>query len=316
MRFYIVCPEKLVSGGPELAHQLCYEINKNGQYATMYYADKRNKEKPIDADTPEKFKKYCNDHVTDISEVDEIGNVVVIPEGFTDWAFYFEKAMVCIWWMSVDNFPHLGNEDYIRALDGRTSFHLVQSYYAADYLRRQAIDEDKLIWLSDYIGDAYQQFIFPAQHRENRILFNPKKGLEEITPLIKMCSFVEWVPLVNMTEEEMVLNMQLSKLYIDFGKHPGKDRIPREAAACGCLVLTNRKGSAAFSEDVPIDEMYKFAEPLEYEKITAQIKEMLENYEIHFERFEEYRKMIKSEKFFFEEDSRGFIDIMLKKCDK
>ena len=44
-------------------------------------------------------------------------------------------------------------------------------------------------------------------------------------------------------------------------------------------------------------------------------KEMLENYEIHFERFEEYRKMIKSEKFFFEEDSRGFIDIMLKKCD-
>ena len=48
-----------------------------------------------------------------------------------------------------------------------------------------------------------------------------------------------------------------AKLYIDFGHHPGKDRLPREAAVHGCCVVTSRYGSAANSVDVPISERYK-----------------------------------------------------------
>ncbi len=310
MNFYILCPGEHVTGGTELAHQLCYEINKNGQFATMYYIDRTGKnEKPQDVDTPEKFKKYCDTHVTYFDDADKEENIIVVPEAVTDWAFYFRKANVCIWWMSVDNFNYVSNDDYIKLLDSKSRYHLIQSYYAADYLRKKNISEDKLVWLSDYIGDLYRKFVFPAEYRKDVILFNPKKGFENIKKLIEKCTFIEWKPLINMTEEEMVLNMQLAKMYIDFGNHPGKDRIPREAASCGCCILTNKKGSAAFFEDVPINDEYKFDEPYDYEAIIEEIRIIMNDYENHFKNFEEYRKMIMSEKDYFEEDARGFISL-------
>ncbi|KAL3809235.1 hypothetical protein ACHAXA_005283 [Cyclostephanos tholiformis] len=46
--------------------------------------------------------------------------------------------------------------------------------------------------------------------------------------------------------------------YIDFGPHPGMDRLPREAALAGCIVITNREGAAAHDEDVPLPQEFKF----------------------------------------------------------
>jgi hypothetical protein len=46
-------------------------------------------------------------------------------------------------------------------------------------------------------------------------------------------------------------------VYIDFGNHPGRDRIPREAAAMGCVVITNRRGSAENDVDIPIPNFLK-----------------------------------------------------------
>ena len=33
------------------------------------------------------------------------------------------------------------------------------------------------------------------------------------------------------------------QVYIDFGHHPGQDRLPREAVQCGCVVITGTRGS-------------------------------------------------------------------------
>ena len=35
-----------------------------------------------------------------------------------------------------------------------------------------------------------------------------------------------------------------TKVYLDFGYHPGKDRMPREAALFNNCIITNKKGSA------------------------------------------------------------------------
>ncbi len=61
-----------------------------------------------------------------------------------------------------------------------------------------------------------------------------------------------FVPLENMSKQEVRALMQQSRYYIDFGHHPGKDRLPREAAASGCVVLTLRAGAAQFFDDVPL----------------------------------------------------------------
>ena len=36
------------------------------------------------------------------------------------------------------------------------------------------------------------------------------------------------------------------------------DRLPREAALAGCIVITNREGAAAHDEDVPLPPEFKF----------------------------------------------------------
>lgn len=306
MNYYILCPEGIVTGGTELAHQLCAEILANGHSAKMYYT-KSKVDTPIDKQAPEKYKKYNTSHVKDLEEVDKKGNIVVVPEGITDWVFVFKNASIVVWWMSVDNFYHKDHEDYIIALNERVNLHLVQSEYAADFLRKKQVKAEDIMWLSDYIGELFGQFVLPAQYRKDVVVFNPKKGFDNIIPLMETCDFVEWKPLLNMTEEEMVLNMQIAKLYLDFGNHPGKDRIPREAAACGCCVITNKEGSAAFFEDVPIGDEYKFDMPLDYEAVIAKMKEVLADFDNHFKRSDDYRAKIKAEKGKFSEDTKVFL---------
>ena len=85
------------------------------------------------------------------------------------------------------------------------------------------------------------------------MLYNPKKGIEFTRQLIEAAPDLNWVPLENMSNEEVRGKLKTSKVYIDFGDHPGKDRFPREAAISGCCVITGKRGSAAY-DDVPIPE--------------------------------------------------------------
>lgn len=82
-----------------------------------------------------------------------------------------------------------------------------------------------------------------------------------------------------MTRDEVAKLLSTAKVYIDFGNHAGKDRIPK-AAISGCCVITGKDGSAKFYEDVPIDEEFKFKTinkniPL----IVEKIKHCFDNYE-------------------------------------
>lgn len=115
-----------------------------------------------------------------------------------------------------------------------------------------------------------------------------------------------------MAEKQMILNMQLAKIYIDFGHHPGMDRIPREAALCGCCIVTNRDGSVAYSEDVPIDDEYKFENVTEQiDEIAALLESICENYNMHSTKFDDYRVFINAQKDQFKEDVAKFSKIKL-----
>lgn len=47
-----------------------------------------------------------------------------------------------------------------------------------------------------------------------------------------------------LSAEEVQAMLKKSKVYIDFGGHPGMEHIPREAALAGRIIVTNRAGSA------------------------------------------------------------------------
>ena len=67
--------------------------------------------------------------------------------------------------------------------------------------------------------------------------------------------------------------------------------MPRECAINGCCIITGKKGSAAFFEDIPIKNKYKF---LDNDKsipdIVATIRWSLKNYEQATTDFDDYRK--------------------------
>ena len=64
-------------------------------------------------------------------------------------------------------------------------------------------------------------------------------------------------PLAGFNREQLATKFLESKLYIDFGHHPGKDRLPREAGIHGCCVITGLYGSASNAFDVNIPPAYK-----------------------------------------------------------
>ena len=97
--------------------------------------------------------------------------------------------------------------------------------------------------------------------------------------------------------------MQISKVYIDFGNHPGKDRIPREAAICGCCIITGKRGSANNKIDIAIKDKYKFEDRLSsIDQIHSLICDCMDNFDICQSDFKNYREIILKEEAIFKEN--------------
>jgi hypothetical protein len=316
MTIYILAPQNRKSGGAELSHQLCSAINKLCDVkAYMCYVDLDapfNKALGVDVPAPDAYEVYETQHILGDSELNNPESIIVFPEGLTLSMPYYPLAKKVLWWMSVDNYIISTNESNMPFIRENVLLHLYQSYYSKDYVEKKIPNANGL-YLSDYINDQHGQFIYPAQFRENIGLYNPAKGYDEIKPLIEKASWLKWIPLAGLDIPHMILMMEAGKVYVDFGNHPGKDRIPREAAANGCCVITNKKGAAAFEGDVPIPEQYKFESPTEnLDEIDNLLHDICDNFEVHQARFENYRKMIAAEKDAFYSDAAKFVELCKK----
>ncbi|NDC77220.1 MAG: hypothetical protein EBZ67_05030 [Chitinophagia bacterium] len=106
-----------------------------------------------------------------------------------------------------------------------------------------------------------------------------------------------------MSPEEVMEKMKQAKIYIDFGSHPGRDRFPREAAFCGCCIITGNKGSAENDFDIMIPSKYKFKQnSCDLKDIKKMIQEIFDNFIDHYPKFETYRNIISNEKKTFEHE--------------
>ncbi len=100
----------------------------------------------------------------------------------------------------------------------------------------------------------------------------------------------------------MLHKLKTCKIYVDLGAHPGKDRIPREAALAGCVVITNKLGAADNEVDIPIEE--KVDGP---EELKVLIEDIFKNYESYYEKQKNYRDIIVNEKDIFKSQVKTFI---------
>lgn len=312
---YVACPPAFATGGTELLHQLAAEMRRLGASAMMYYPDGG-------ADDPvaPRFKQYDVPYVRTLAD-SSAKDVLVVPEVMTQFLRENQKMRRYIWWLSVDNYFVSIKTDrfstkvkrwlkidnvYVPGMKGVG--HLAQSYYAIDFLKRKGVPG--VYYLSDYLSTAFMDAAVNCvlHEKRDRVLYNPKKGMEFTRRIMEAAPDVDFVAIENMVPAQIAELMQTSKIYIDFGNHPGKDRIPREAAICGCCVITGLDGAAKFDQDLPIPQEFKVAKrdaniPL----IVDQIKKCFADYESVRGQFLEYRKFIRSEPELFTEHVKGFL---------
>lgn len=315
---YIFAPCNAISGGPELLQQLCRKIRDMGKAATMVYYHSYFIVKP-NQQVSERYAVYGNpvsDKILDLPQ-----NTVVVPEVGTHLLCRYRKAKKAVWWLSVDNYYKKKQEWSYRintlfgllspALTDHRIMHLYQSYYAREQVNKLGVQPACQMELSDYLNAAFIENADKEkkQPKQNRVLYNPKKGFEYTQMLMAAMPDLEWQPLQGMTPDQMCHIMQTSKLYIDFGEHPGKDRIPREAAISGCCILTGKRGAAKNEFDIPVPSQYKIdQDTMPLAEVEKKIRSILLHYESCRHDFDAYRDKIRHEEEKFAQDTQRFID--------
>lgn len=215
----------------------------------------------------------------------------------------------------------------------RADKHLYQSEYAKNFVHYElGIGLDDVARLSDYLSDSYRsQAVSPnhsqyrgalppdrdetekvrtpagatslpsSSNRVARVLYNPRKGVDVTQRLMALHPEFDWVALDGFSADQLAELFRTSTVYLDLGEHPGKDRLPRESAAMGCCVITNRQGAAAYSEDYPIPEECRYEVNMDssdevFHAIARRINECSNEFQHWYPRYEQYRSQIALEK--------------------
>lgn len=309
MTIYVCSPPRVATGGVELLQQLVYELNRQQEgVSKILYLDDTPE---VGWGVPSQYVKYQNPYVINMFQGDD--PVFIVPE---IWAakgeVLFAKWPTVIWWESVDNyFINHTPEQWYSFTQNQSLLHMTQSMYAKRFLIENCgISANRIMEVSDYVSEdfLFGKVSLKASQRSPIVLYNKRKGLEFTNKLMEAAPTFRWMPIAEMSTEEIIEIMSKSRVYIDFGDHPGKDRMPREAAIRGCCIVTGRNGSASYPEDVPIMGRYKFERKEEnIPRICARIRELLEDYDTYIPDFEEYRNTIRGERAKFEMEVGGLL---------
>ncbi len=325
----IFCPE-VKTGGPEALHQLAYRIACHGGTAHMVYYAPFSRIEVTDgvirchADAspmPAHFAQYHPKVLSAIKPTAE--TLIIFPEPLSHFAaksdVVYQRAL---WWLSLDNGlpqnPNLGEADYRRQFFANANLvHFYQSDYAREFLHGSATA--RYHPLSDYTDPEFvcRSLIAsdnpPIAARGKTICFFPNKGADLARRFIDSRSAlpadVDFVPIRDMSKAQVRDTLFAARLYIDFGHHPGKDRVPREAAIAGAVVLLREAGAARYFLDHPLPAEYRFtdddvASGALHEKVAAILDDPARHFAPH--RFYRDAILIERERFDLEVRSLFF----------
>lgn len=314
MRLVVLCPFGLVSGGPEALHQLVSAARGQSWDAAICYY-------PLGNHTV--MPEYRHYDVPVLSQIpDDSESIVVAPETGAHLLLALARARRALWWLSVDNFfVALGSPPTVPAHDpallsmlcnaDASVIHLTQSYYARQFLRERKVQS---MMLSDYLSDAFVEGATQRQSVPKRdvVLYNPRKGRQFTMRLIEAShGQLEFVPIEGLSAEGVAKLLSSAKLYIDFGEHPGRDRIPREAALSGCCVLTGRRGAAGNEGDMPIPQRFALdeSEPGVVPTFIKLASATLLDFDRASAEFADYRSWIAGQHTAFVEETAAFLSV-------
>lgn len=320
-KIYILCPANFATGGPEALHQLGKELVEQGFNAFMYYLnfDYTQYESPVH----DNYKNYEVPYTERVDNKED--NILIFPETYCIylWQKEYKNLQKIIWWLSVTNFhislenikKHYYHKKYyflkrffknypiptLKKVKKTKAIHIAHSYYSIDYLTKNGFVVTGQ--LSDYMHDRFLTGADFTAEKTNTIIYNPIKNDEFLKSIELQVPEFQWIPIhKGYTPDEVLQLMIQAKVYIDFGYHPGKEKMPREACLSDCCLIIGKDGSAKFKEDMPINEAYHFDKSENSKsKIVHKIRDCMVYYNENINDFSAYKKVLLNEKIVFKE---------------
>ena len=333
-KIFILAPANTFTGGPECLHQLAFHLKKVFKAKTYMVYLPTEAEKPIHKNFLKyktNYSKFVEDNNNNILILPEqfyylkyalrykkINKVIwwLSVDNFFGFKFRedhskFLRSLIKIPYNFISLFNRLTKfyfgiltyHDYLKYIYNFTKYHkqkevdqaylhLMQSQYAFDYFKDKFKNIKKLY---DYQSDMVLKKCKEKVKKKNEICYSHKsnKFIDEIKKVLKF----KFIALKNMSANQVINIFKKTKIYLDFGYHPGKDKMPREAVLFNNCVITNLKGSAKNTHDIPIPKKFKFNENNEnIKKISKLIELIFKNYKKEIKLYKRYQKKTLLEK--------------------
>jgi hypothetical protein len=152
----------------------------------------------------------------------------------------------------------------------------------------------------DLVDYTDPRFIAAKPVHPNRtftIAYNPRKAGTLAKHFFDRHPDIPGCPIIGMSKAQVRDALSRTMIYVEFGRNPGNDRMPREAACVGCIVLAKAAGGSAYFEDMPLDDRFKFEEQdVTSGKLAALIKAIAHDPMPYFEAQSFYRHHLYLEK--------------------
>jgi hypothetical protein len=315
------------TGGPEALHQLVHTLRSLGQDAYLTPLPRTER--------LERVKEYAHYDAPERAFEDAPGNALVGAETQLLKLRAARQATPVCWWLSIDYAPlfyaqreSLYRHSYtpverlkriarvgltaahrltVHGDLGRRLLHLAQSHYAWNFVYDHLDVVPSLV--SDFTPSDQLDGLprRPLADRGRTVAYNPKKGGWVVDELRRRGAPYDFVPLQNMTREEVLRTLCETAVYMDAGHHPGKDRMPREAALAGAVTLVARRGAGANSQDVPIPWEHKIDMTGDVPaNAAARLDEVFSDLVEHKDRQAGYEPVIRAERARFEREVAAF----------
>ena len=240
-------------------------------------------------------------------------DIVVLPEIWTRYAGDIPAKQTVVWWLSIDfAFGSVPGQQFLPRTLGQTYnragtrikehrlisrlhrrpkiIHAAQSHYAFTRLTEWGFSP---IMLTDYLAEHFMVNKSDSPlDRMNPIVYNPAKGLDLTQSLVDAWDKNLFTPIRGLDRTGVAKLLRNSKIYLDLGHHPGHDRLPREAAAAGCVVFVSKLGSAANEIDVPLGDAYKIHcshKRVDVDAARSRLATILEDFPLHQKAQEPFR---------------------------
>lgn len=325
MKFVILCPFGVRTGGPEACLQLSDALLRSGFQAEIWWTQSQDfvafQQYLANAEDTQSFLLEARRH-----EFDEYRNykyvpftsysrsdtlTFIIPEVYISLVGLLCVKPIVVWWLSVDNAFGALAQVNMNLLRHPSIRHAVQSNYAKKFVNALGLNSSAL---SDYtvVPAKTKIQISAVDKRPLKLALNAGgkvvSDLDFLSQLIKKeVPQAEIIRIAGLTRAEVYDAFASARVFVDLGKFPGKDRMAREAILLGANIIVANSGAGAEKKDFAIEDIYRL-NPFDYERLAKRAVHMLLHPAAHAKRFESVRAAVAAEK---EEFRREAVELAL-----